>query len=117
MKLMIFIIVVGTIAAINNLIGIINNGPAALQKITPIVAPLSQKLPSLGSAVLQLRSFINQRASNSLAVAALLVVLILLWLMFNLFPPSSHRFPELARLNQPTVIENRIPDEIMVCGS
>ena len=120
MKLTIFIIVVGTIAAINNLIGIIVNGPAALQKLTPVVAPIGEKLASLGSSALELRSFALERASDSFVRAALVLTLILVLMMLYVLRPSSD-IPmvarlnrELTNLNQTTVLESRNSDQVVV---
>ena len=117
MKLAIFIIVVGTIAAISNLINIIINGATALQKLTPVVAPLGEKLASLGSSVHQTRSFVLE---YPLVRAALVLTLILVLMMLYVLRPSSD-IPEFARLNREltnlnrtTVLKSPISDEIII---
>ena len=106
-RMKLFIIVVGIIAAINNLIGIIINGPSAVQKLTPVVA-------SLGSSVNQLRVFVLERASYPVVRATLVLYVILVLLMLYFLRPTSHELPQLAHLDKTTILENRIPDKIIV---
>lgn len=120
MKLTVFLIVVGTIAAISNLINTILNGPAALKKLTPVVAPLGEKLASLGSSIHQTRSFVLERASYPLIRAALVLTLILVLMMLYVLRPNSDISDfarlnrELTKLNQRTLLKSPISEEIVV---